>query len=71
MSDPTDKDVHEGTQALQDIADEVEAERERGGAGLMPDDDTPADDGETREDHEDDDEVDIDAPPGAANLGPL
>lgn len=67
MSDPTEQDIHAGTEALQEIADEVEAERETGSAGVMPDDDTPADDGETREDHLDDDGVDLDVPPAAAN----
>ncbi|WP_084101841.1 hypothetical protein [Demequina sp. NBRC 110051] len=68
MSDPTEQEIHAGTEALQEIADEVEAEREKGSAGVMPDDDTLADDGETREDHLDDG-VGLDVPPAAANPG--
>ena len=61
-----EQEIHEGTQTLQDIADEVEAEREQAGRRMtVPDDDTPEDDGETREDHLDEDEptgVPIQAP---------
>ena len=60
------KDVHEGTAMLQDIADEVEAEREQAGQKFtVPDDDTPEDDGETREDHADDGDPDVGATPVA------
>ncbi len=69
MSDPTENEIHEGTEALKEIAEEVEAERAQGTAGIMPDDDTPEDDGETREDHLEEDTVNLDVPPGAANPG--
>lgn len=47
------QEIHEGTEALQAIADDVEAEREQAGRKVsLPDDDTPEDDGETREDHQ-------------------
>ncbi|MDN4481091.1 hypothetical protein [Demequina muriae] len=56
MPDPTDQskeEFHEGTEALQSIADDVEAERERSGSGtnLPNDDDTAEGEAETREDH--------------------
>ncbi len=60
------QEIHEGTQALQDIADEVEAEREQAGRkASLPDDDIPGDDGETREDH-----ADADAPTGVPLQAP-
>ena len=68
MTDKDQHDVHEGTEALKDIADEVVAEREQGKAALMPDDDTPEDNAATREDHEEDEVAEVDAPPAAANL---
>lgn len=64
MSDPTEKDIREGTEALQEIAEEVEAERAQG-AAAVPDDDTPEDDDATREDHLDEDEQLDEVPPAA------
>lgn len=64
--DQSKKDVSEGTQTLQDIADEVEAEREQAGRkATLPDDDTPEDDGETREDHAQDGDLGVGATPVA------
>ncbi|WP_297081182.1 hypothetical protein [uncultured Demequina sp.] len=61
MPNPTDQnseEIHEGTEALQAIAEDVEAEREKGGRkASLPDDDTPEDDAETREDHAENDTV--------------
>ncbi|GMA36624.1 MULTISPECIES: hypothetical protein [Demequina] len=65
MDDPTDKDIHEGTAALQELAEEVEAERASGNAVAMPNDSTPEDDGDTREDHEGEDTPLPTVPPGA------
>ena len=57
MPNPSEQnkdEVHEGTQTLQEIADEVETEREQAGAAFsLPDDDADEDDARTREDHED------------------
>ncbi|WP_061961765.1 hypothetical protein [Demequina flava] len=55
MSHTEDKQTREGTDALKEIAEEVVAERESGRTVTVPDDDTPADDAETREDHVEDD----------------
>ncbi|WP_084077060.1 hypothetical protein [Demequina sp. NBRC 110057] len=65
MDDPTEKDIHEGTEALQEIAAEVEAERASGHGATLPDDHTPEDDGETREDHEGEGSPAPAVPPGA------
>ena len=60
------QEIHEGTQTLQEIADEVEAEREHAGQKFtLPDDETPEDDAETREDHEDDGDPGLGATPAA------
>ncbi|GIG55444.1 hypothetical protein [Demequina activiva] len=62
----SNQDVSEGTETLQEIADEVEAEREQAGRKMtVPDDDTPEDDGETREDHQDDGDPKLGATPVA------
>ncbi|WP_084105728.1 hypothetical protein [Demequina sp. NBRC 110056] len=62
--DQTQQEIREGTETLQAIADDVEAEREQAGRKMsVPDDDTPEDDGETREDHEDDPAGEV--PPGS------
>jgi len=67
MPNPTEQneqEIREGTEALQAIAEDVEAEREQAGRkASLPDDDTPEDDAETREDHED--ETAGDVPPGS------
>ncbi|WP_084038234.1 hypothetical protein [Demequina sp. NBRC 110053] len=63
--DQNEQEIREGTEALQAIADDVEAEREQAGRKTsLPDDDTPEDDGETREDH-DNDTVLGEVPPGS------
>lgn len=69
MSNPKNQnkdEVREGTEALQEIAEEVEAERSTSGPDLtVPDDDTPEDDGETREDHAQDGDLAVGATPVA------
>ncbi|WP_062132091.1 hypothetical protein [Demequina aestuarii] len=64
MPDPTDQskeEFREGTETLQSIADDVEAERERTGGGTdLPSDDAGSEGAaETREDHL---EPDVDTP---------
>ncbi|WP_062071761.1 hypothetical protein [Demequina sediminicola] len=67
-SNSVDTDSHDKTEALKDLATEVEQERTEGTSSVLPDDDTPEDDGDTRENHEKDKLIDNvvipPAPPG-------
>lgn len=67
MENPAEQDeqeLHEGTQALQDIAEDVEQERARRGRSDV-DVTVEEDDAETREDHLDGDDKDV--PMGSVN----
>jgi hypothetical protein len=67
MPNPTEQskdEFHEGTAMLQDIAADVEAERAQAGHNLtVPNDATPEDNAETREDHQGDGDLDVPAAP--------